>query len=310
MILLAQANPPLWSSVMIAVGLWGFFGVWGLVLVRLIRGLPVLPYRPRRQVPWQGVDLLAILAAGFVGMALAHGLVIALLGPEATKPPAVYDAETSSAAHLISRLIAEGDLWVFLLCGLTAAVVAPVVEEFFFRVLLQGWLEASQKRLRKSMPTLRRLVPGAVGPILIASLLFARMHFRVDVPMGRLNHRLALTLGASAATLLTMAFAIGLLKVRVGATAADLGFSSKHFFADVRLGLLAFVGLMGPTYGIQLALLMVLPKYVAPDPFVLFPFAIVLGTLYYRTHRIVPAIVLHMALNTTSLVMAWLALKG
>jgi membrane protease YdiL (CAAX protease family) len=53
-----------------------------------------------------------------------------------------------------------------------------------------------------------------------------------------------------------------------------------------------------------------LPSYVAADPFTLFPFALVLGTLYCRAHRIVPAIVLHAALNTTSLVLLWLQTLG
>jgi len=38
----------------------------------------------------------------------------------------------------------------------------------------------------------------------------------------------------------------------------------------------------------------------------LFFFALVLGTLYYRTHRLLPLIVLHAALNGTSLLLAWL----
>ena len=50
----------------------------------------------------------------------------------------------------------------------------------------------------------------------------------------------------------------------------------------------------------------VLPEYIAPDPFPLFFFAVALGAVYYRTHRIVPVIVLHAVLNGTSLVLAWL----
>ena len=310
MILLAQATPPLWESSVVAAALWGCFLVWGLVLIRLRSGRPVLPYQPRREVAGRAGDLLAVLLVGMVGLAVAQVLVGWLLGPELTTPPPIYDAEQSSTAHLISRLIAEGDLGYFLLCGLAGAVVAPIVEEFFFRLLLQGWLEASQRRFRKDMPTLSRLAPGAVGPILIASLLFARMHFRVDAPMGHPYYRLAMILGTSAASLLIFAFAIRWLQVRAGATAADLGWSSKHFFADVRLGLLAFAGLAVPIYGVQFGFSMVLPKYIAPDPFALFALAIALGILYHRTHRIVPAIVLHMSLNTTSLVMAWLMSKS
>ena len=38
--------------------------------------------------------------------------------------------------------------------------------------------------------------------------------------------------------------------------------------------------------------------------------ALVLGALYYRTHRIVPAIVLHMAFNATNLFILWLEVRS
>jgi membrane protease YdiL (CAAX protease family) len=44
---------------------------------------------------------------------------------------------------------------------------------------------------------------------------------------------------------------------------------------------------------------------VAPDPVALFILALVLGTLYYRTHRIVPSIVTHAAFNATTLLLLW-----
>jgi len=52
-----------------------------------------------------------------------------------------------------------------------------------------------------------------------------------------------------------------------------------------------------------------LPPDVAPDPIPLFFFALALGILYLRTHRISAPITLHVALNGTSLALAWLALS-
>jgi membrane protease YdiL (CAAX protease family) len=46
---------------------------------------------------------------------------------------------------------------------------------------------------------------------------------------------------------------------------------------------------------------------VAPDPVPLFFFALVLGTIYYRTHRILPTIVTHAAFNATTLLVLWVA---
>lgn len=304
-----QANQQLWLSVAIAAAAWGFVGVWGSVLMRRSRGLPILPFQWRRPVPWQGVDLLFLLAVGFAILVACHGLVAWILGPELTRLPAISNPEDSSAAHMITRLIVEGNFRVFVLCAFSAALVAPIVEEFFFRLLLQGWLEGLQRRLRPSMPVLRRVMPGGVIPILLASFLFAISHFQVATPMGRHPYfYLGMMLGTSVAGLAAMVFAIKFLPMRVEATAVDLGWSAKHFFADVRLGLLAFAGLLAPIYAMQFAMFQVLPKTIAPDPFVLFFFAIALGVLYHRTHRIVPSIVLHMSLNTFSLI-ALLALQ-
>jgi hypothetical protein len=146
-----------------------------------------------------------------------------------------------------------------------------------------------------------------VGPIFLSSFLFARAHFRTAAPAMNLYYVTLLLVGNMLASLLTMGLAIGLLRLRVRASAADFGWVPEKLLADLRLGLLAFVAVAAPLYILQLALSLSLPKYFAPDPFTLFVFALVLGTLYYRTHRIVPAIVVHMSLNATTLAMALLS---
>ncbi len=54
--------------------------------------------------------------------------------------------------------------------------IAPWFEEFVFRVVLQGWLEAEQVRLRKEREHEADNQPG-YAPVVIASLVFAGMHF-------------------------------------------------------------------------------------------------------------------------------------
>jgi len=297
---------PLWLLVALAVGGWLCVVVWTEASARWRQGLAVVPYQPRRRVPWGGIDLLLVLA---VYVMAQTGMVLlgeAYLGPEITRPPAIQNADQSSAAHLVARLLKEGDVWILLLCGFSAVVVAPIVEEFVFRVLLQGWLEALQRRWRRKMPTLGRLAPGAAGPILISSFLFARMHFRVETPMMNVHFLAYLLVTGAVASVLTMIFAIGLLRCRVEATGADLGWAPDRFLADVGLGLAAFLAIAAPIYLVQITLWLLLPKYLAPDPFALFLLALFLGALYWRTRRIVPAIVVHMSLNATSLAMAWL----
>ena len=74
--------------------------------------------------------------------------------------------------------MAQGSGWMLVAAGLMAVVVAPIVEEFFFRVLLQGWLEAGDRRRRRQLPQFRRLLPIGGGPIVLASLAFAALHIR------------------------------------------------------------------------------------------------------------------------------------
>jgi membrane protease YdiL (CAAX protease family) len=54
--------------------------------------------------------------------------------------------------------------------------VAPLFEEFAFRVVLQGWLESQQVRLRRLRGEFGDQQPG-FAPIVITSVMFALLHF-------------------------------------------------------------------------------------------------------------------------------------
>ena len=124
-------------------------------------------------------------------------------------------------------------LWMAL--GFTAIITAPIAEEFFFRGLLQGWLESELlKRHRQARPfdetespvreAARQYLPLRLAclPIVASSILFSAAHF---------NH------GGG---------------------------------------------------------------WIA-----IFVLALGLGLLYHKTHRLLPCILLHMALNATSLAIAY-----
>ncbi|OHB68698.1 MAG: hypothetical protein A2V70_10335 [Planctomycetes bacterium RBG_13_63_9] len=294
----------LWQLAVPVVATLACLAVWALVVKRRRQGLPVVAYQPRRPVPWRGLDLLAILAIYLLTQAGSLLLVLTWVDPELTRPPAMYDVEEATTVHVAAKLVAQCDIWVLMLCGLAIVVVTPIAEEFLYRVLLQGWLEAAQRRYRRAMPTLRRLAPGAVGPVVLSSLIFARAHFRTAGPPMNLHYVTLLLAAVATANLLTMALAIAYLRWRARVKAADLGWVPQKLFADLRLGLLAFAAVAAPIYLLQIVLSLLLPKYFAPDPFTIFVFALVLGTLYHRTHRIVPAVVVHMSLNATSLALA------
>jgi len=283
--------------------------VWLVLAVRACRRAPILPREPRRPVPWGLPDLLMVLVV-FLG--LQAGMLFAaerLLGPEAIRGPTMYDVDKADTEHLITRLIEHGrsNPAVLILCGLAAVVAAPIAEEFLYRLLLQGWLERLWEEHRGQMPLLRRVLPGGIGPILLVAVVFAQAHFRVATAPEAPQILLLRLIGGGAASLATVVFAVVLLKCRVGATAADLGWNREKLPGDAARGVLAFLLIAAPLYAAQMGLRSFLPKYIPPDPFTLFPFAVLLGFLYYHTHRLAPAIVLHMSLNATTLLVLWLA---
>jgi membrane protease YdiL (CAAX protease family) len=277
---------------------------WVWIAARWRRGQPVLPYQPRRPVPWGGLDLIFIVAFYLVFQAGVWGVAGLVLGPAALQPPDSYNVEEAGTEHEVVRLMEQGGPWVILLCVVSVVVIAPLVEEFLFRLLFQGWLEAIERRWRRQMPTLRRLLPRGSLPVFLSTVVFARMHFRVDGPPVNPRFLAFALVGGMLAELATVIFAIGVLRWR-GATAADFGWAPAKLRGDAATGLLAFCAAAAPIYTLQWLLSRLLPPYLAPDPFTLFFFALLLGTLYYRRHRIAPGVVAHAALNAAS-VLPWL----
>ncbi|MGA2035230.1 MAG: CPBP family glutamic-type intramembrane protease [Thermoguttaceae bacterium] len=276
--------------------------------------MKLLPYQPRRRVPWSGWDILLVLLFFFLASSSVSFVLRAVLPAEWTRTVTIGPLETSAGEHPAMRLLRGADFGVFLAVAVVVVVVAPVAEEFFFRVLLQGWLEALQRRYRRQMPTLRRIAPGAAGPIVLTSLLFGGMHLRGDSPPQRPEYLLAMLAAQAGVYLCTLVFAVGLMRLKAGATAADLGWAPAKLLADVRLGLAAFMALAIPIYLLQFVIAWRLSAWRLPrnmaDPVTLFFFALALGILYHRTHRIAPSLVVHVALNATSLAMAWWLVGG
>jgi membrane protease YdiL (CAAX protease family) len=150
-------------------------------------------------------------------------------------------------------------------------------------------------------------------PVLLVSLLFAAAHFRweADLPTN-VDPLLAQFVLGGLAEMLAVAFAVAYLRSRRGATAADLGWVTGKLPRDLALGLAAIVCSMPLLIFVQAAAGIVLKKVgadVAADPITLFFFALVTGVLYFRTHRIVPSVAMHVAFNAIMLAAAWYLLK-
>jgi membrane protease YdiL (CAAX protease family) len=253
--------------------------VWIWVVNRLFLRQSVLPYEPRRQVPWEGIDVLIILFTAvllqteciYIGLKLAGvtswdswndldahakfvsiladlisrfltlilGVLLLVFRTRATAKdlginPARtgYDFRCGALAFLASLPLVYGVQavvihWIeyehqiidvvqtahtpatYIVTAISAIIAAPLVEEFLFRVLLQGWLEKLElcvalrlrpaallktnispvNQISETMPTDSAAtreppkhglfgLPLGVMPILTSSALFAITHFR------------------------------------------------------------------------------------------------------------------------------------
>ncbi|MFZ5832091.1 MAG: type II CAAX prenyl endopeptidase Rce1 family protein [Planctomycetota bacterium] len=320
--------------------------VWSWVAWRLTEGTAVeslVPVERRRPVPWDGLAVAAIvfawLALGvYLGKFAAEFAPVDPLVPKAARAaPAAYErtvhghgpnfcmaavglsastvaeevedakegAAEQTTAHPLFQLLMQGE-WYHVVLGIFLAVLlAPVFEEFVFRLVLQGWLEKKEGQWRRQERSLRAL-PRGVLAVAAVSLLFAGIHFRVADQMLPLETVTRMIVLDSIPKVLTLVLAIILLRLGYGATAADLGWSWRHLGSDCRLGFFTFLAIAPALFALQAVLALVFGEHFAADPIPLFFLALVLGGLYFRTHRIVPSIVLHASLNGTSTLLVWL----
>jgi membrane protease YdiL (CAAX protease family) len=107
------------------------------------------------------------LAAGLIGFLLIIAPIMLLYA-------ILIRLFKSNKLHPLIELARRqpSQLW---LIGFCAVLVAPLVEEFFFRVILQGWLERRERSIAREARLWPALPTGMV-PILISSLLFAAVH--------------------------------------------------------------------------------------------------------------------------------------
>jgi membrane protease YdiL (CAAX protease family) len=321
MLLLAQQPihaADLWLMILEWTILCGSLFVWIYSCSRFLCGRPVLPaYQPRKFTPWTGLDLLLILFFYlFVIFAIQFGVFCTekatgrqIIDREDDRPAAEQKHIEKTTMHPAAQLLKDKNPLLLVFVFVVVAVVAPIAEEFFYRLLLIGWLESSEHRWRRKLRSLLGVLPRGMLPIVLSSLLFASMHNWKESPEVERNI-LIFNLGMTGLIyIFTLAFAFCWLRWQTGATAKDFGWDAKRFWGDIVTGMTAFLAVALPIYALHIDLAYyILPQKYAPDPISLFFFALVLGLLYYRTHRIVPSIVVHALLNASSLAMAWSSL--
>lgn len=227
--------------------------------------------RWRTGAPWQDLGFAFRSAGGDLRVGL---LAFAMLAPLVYGLQWLLVQWLPSAHPLIVLLKQRHEPLVLGLTGVTAVIVAPVTEEYFFRVLLQGWLESLTTWVRWSgVAGVGRQPDGShTGPLAPA----------VGRPAGGDSNSLA-NLGRTP----TVRQEDGV----VGEATTAVGLAP-----DVRPAVPPAVWPIAVSAGIFAAL----HAAHGPDPLPLFLLAVGLGYLYQRTHRILPCIVVHFLLNACS----------
>ena len=178
--------------------------------------------------------------------------------------------EWKSEHPLLETLKEDATGGTFAAVAILAVVVAPVSEEFFFRVLLQGWLE------RLFFGRVQRR-PAGNGPEASTEepILAALVHEPAE------DWHAAYTSPSP------------------DQAAANLAEGSppraKSFLPPILCSSVIFAALHS-NHG--------------PDPIPLFVLAVALGYLYQRTHRLLPSATLHFCLNGTTMLLVWLQMQG
>ncbi len=347
-----------------ALGLSGILTGW--VREQYRRGRHPLPYQPRRPVPWQAWHVLVLALLFILAPSLVHWiwqtaelpsplgqteLSASPVGPPPVEWPLIRsNPPEQEPAHQVEQLLRQArGTGVWLAVVVMTLGAAPVVEEWLFRAVLQGWLEKVEWRLLRTLRSiwLSRAPRGYVGPwpqrplgddrvsspiphafpppipesfpwrscprgrwvgwgpVIISSLIFAGLHFRTAGPPTPPSELAMLLICQGLGNLLSLVVGGAFLMVSCGARLADFGLSAQHGFRDIWRGLVAYLLVVGPVYVVMILtkifLILIGASEIAPDPVPLFVLSLVLGGLYFRTHRLLTCIVLHMAFNATGL---------
>ena len=322
--------------IIIGLMIWACIGVWTWAALRKRDGLPVLPVAWRRPVPWRGLDLVLffLLYAGSPFLVAGAWYSFSdttsskasqqteLSKSDATKPP-LNTEDSPKAEHGVKKsekqkqhplvlLLPSDNPWILGFCFFMAVIFAPLTEEIVFRMFLQGYLEKIDRQLchnrrrRQIEPRswFSRNLPWGVIPILATSAFFAMLHFRSEQPAPSTESILeSLIIFVISASLSLVLLLIWLRVVRK-ARLADFGIVVREIPKDALRGTLAFFAVAPLVYGILLAVANLVPEEIAADPIPIFFLSIAFGTIWCRTHRLVPSIVMHMLFNGFSLGMA------
>lgn len=265
-------------------------------------------------VPWQGGDVILIFVVAYLLIFFCTSASVQLFvlqTDEQKKKPNIssfdkkIDRGTAKGSedskkttmHPLTQLIRQGHEKpiILLVAFLSGVVLAPLAEEFLFRLVLQGWLT---KTVDNYYDIPQRSVLSGILPIIIVSLFFASMHSGERTEQS-VEILFAGLLGLVIACFLIFTLGISYLVLVRQATPKDIGFDSGKIFLDLTLAGLAFIITTPLVLTLNYCLQKLFPESVV-DPIPLFFLALVLGALFYKTRRIQSSIILHALFNGLS----------
>jgi len=249
----------------------------GLVSLAVI-GCGVLLLRRVAGATWRDLGLSRRHLLPDLRLGLAAGL--AITAPVYAIQSIITVGLGFKSEHPLIEMVERGQSFaIFAVAVFLAVGVAPLAEEFLFRVLLQGWLEARQTRWAAE----RQLNAGVLASIAT----------KVDTADAAPAEPIDSDNPYAAPHALPVATGTAL-------NAAPL---------DTQIDLVA--GQLVPGWGplvTSAVIFALLHATQGPDPVALLPLALVLGYLYRQTHRLLPSLVAHAFLNGTSMLLLWLQL--
>jgi membrane protease YdiL (CAAX protease family) len=291
-----------------------------------------LPFRHQPPVTWSMTDVLLMMTFYFVLQTVVVSLVLAIPQQERQDTSIVQKSEakeeieetdvenSDGEQRLEERIVGDKKLRLehplviimrkaasrplaVIVCFLSAIIIAPLTEEFLFRVVIQSGIASALRKNGGDMTIEKYL------PILLTSLFFAVIHFR-EAPSDHANHpitpqqveRFVRMMGAvSLANLITMGTIIVFLRRIRQAKWSDFGFGNfRQMVVQDALGaLLILLVILVPIFTLNGTMRKLFPGVVI-DPIPLFFFAAILGTIYYRTRRFAVIFFLHAFFNAFS----------
>ena len=248
-------------------------------------------------VPWTFLDVAFFFALWLGAQMVSAGIVAATHASSPSQAPVA--AETEGHQHPIERLVqkSQNAPMILLVAFLSVVVAAPLIEEFLFRLLFQGWLES--KLLQLQIPYADCIAVVAV------SFCFAAIHAGSGRDLG-LSALFYLLVSFLVLNLLIFTFGILYLVRMKSLTMTENLFGTERFF---RPGFFRSAGycllVILLCFGLNAILNNLFPA-TNTDPIPIFFFSLVLGTLYSQTKNLSYSILLHACLNGMSfLVLLW-----